>query len=219
MAITTELNRRSISLTGPGYQNQGPSYQNQGVIYQLQGPTTNLYQVQGPNNNYQTQTERQQYLLGRHQQQQQLVHHQQMLQYTTNNNNNNNEEEEQQLTFQQQPQQQLIFQQQLQLQHQPDLITSTAAVYKSNPRVVQQLQAVKRVFNDPSAAMTSQVAEEEVEDNFFTAAVIPQGASFCEKVVQASPVVCVQEGGGRGEGEERDRLRQRALVHSIESNV
>lgn len=151
------------------------------------------------NNNFQLQTDRQQqqYLIGRHQQQQQLVHHQQMLQFTANNNN----EEETQQQFQQQQQQQ------------PDLITSTVSNIRSQP-------FPKRIFNQPPpAAMTSQVAEEEEEDNFYTAGVILQGASIAEKVVQASPVVCVQEDRGGSNGGERDRMRQRALVESIESNV
>ena len=65
--------------------------------------------------------------------------------------------------------------------------------------------------------MTSQVAEEEEEDNFYTAGVIPKSTSIAEKVAQASPVVCVL-GHERGE-EERDRLRQKALVESVESSV
>jgi len=38
--------------------------------------------------------------------------------------------------------------------------------------------------------------------------------ALSEKAAQASPVVCVQDSA-----KERDRLRQKALVDSIESNV
>ena len=174
LAIAAELNRRAMSLTSNGNPNFYP----------------------------QSQSERQQLLMGRHQQHQQFLHHTQMLQYVPESI------DEQQHQHQQQQQQQ------------PDLITSTSnsnnnTNNNNNVRMPSVQQPSKWVFAEPPAPMTSQVAEEEEEDNFYTAGVIPQVASIAEKVVQASPVVCVQEGGD----DERDRLRQRALVDSFESKV
>jgi len=177
LAIAAELNRRAMSLTSNGGN---------------------------PNFYPQSQSERQQLLMGRHQQHQQFLHHTQMLQYVPESI------DEQQHQHQQQQQQ----------QQQPDLITSTSnsnnnVNNNNNVRMPIVQPPSKWVFAEPPAPMTSQVAEEEEEDNFYTAGVIPQVASIAEKVVQASPVVCVQEGGD----DERDRLRQRALVDSFESKV
>ena len=206
IAIASELNRRAIVMNNSNIQQHLPEQQQQ--------------------HQYQQRQLQQQFIVNRHQQQQQLLHHHQMLQYVQPNVKDDLSAQQQQLSQHQLTQQQQLAQHQL-TPHQPDIITSTTP---SIVHSVLQLPA-KRSFTETPlpltsqiapmtsqlTQMTSQVAEEEEEDNFYTAGVIPKSTSIAEKVAQASPVVCVL-GHERGE-EERDRLRQKALVESVESSV